>query len=280
MELKVSARDKMLLIVLAVILAIFGAVMFPSVGIKDSISAIRDANRTIEEQEMANDELRDKLREAGIAAYGESLGGAKNALYDDILQCKYDAIKVQQNTLAVAANEEKAYAVADEWLQAVEHQYFEAGNNKLYAVVSVTGNAGAFSDMDVTVGDAAYPVQKYTCTLGCTATNNAYTLELEYMNDEMSKVQMNLLISTYDLLCERGSVTVNSWSFNEKSIMMNLELIIPDSSNVAEYASQIGECHDRGKPYYLSDYNTELANNAEGVKCKGCGKLLTGEAMQ
>lgn len=285
METKVTNRDKVLLIVLAIIIVIFGAVMIPQYGIKDLIIKMKDTRAQITEQTKANDEKLADLTKAGVpAAFAENSGQAKKMLKNRILEEKYAALKKGQTSLTA-----KAYEVADKWLVPVKYVHYDAGNTSdvLYATVAITNNEEGYTEGEIEVDEEIHAVQAYHCTFSCAAADNAgYDLELNNLAEEDAKAPLCLLISTYNVLAERGSISVEGWTFDGGAISMDLTLYMPVDSHVDEYL--IGECHVCGKPYYISDYEARLKDLPEGeteVTCDNadCGNgepaVLTGEAI-
>ena len=279
METKVSSRAKILLIVLAIILVIFGAVMVPTYGIKDMVVNLKETRSKINEQRDLNTEALTALTETGVsAAYAESPSQAADRLRKDILESKYDAIKFQQMSLSA-----KAYAVADQWLTPVKYVHFESGNTVIYASVSVSNNEGGFADSEIILEDVAYDTEEYSCMFSFVASDEEkYVLELDYLAEDANVNSLSLLVAIYNVLQERGSVIIDDWTLEETGATMSLTLIIPAESKIDEYAAEIGECEHCGKPYYIADYYAELEELPEGeteVKCTDCEQPLTGKPL-
>lgn len=285
METKMTSRDKVLLIVLAIVLVIFGAIMIPTYGIKDLIVNMNETRDKIKAQTITNEETLRNLSSAGIsAAYAENYAQAKRALNKKILQTKYDAVKMQQTSLSA-----KAYAVAEQWLTPVKYLHFDAGNTEMYANVNITNNSSGFNSSNITVTTNTFEVERYGCSFTCSvAGDEKYVLELDHLDVESDVDELSLLVAIYTILEERGSVTIKDWSFNDGNISIGMELVIPHDSQIDDYAAQIGECHVCGTPYYISDYQAQLADLPEGetqVKCSnedcnnGDPAVLTGEAL-
>lgn len=279
METKMTSRDKVLLIVLAIVLVVFGAVMIPTYGIKDLIVSIKDTRTAITQQTSENNELLEDLTKAGVsAAYAESSAQAKQRLKKDILQSKYNAVKFEQTSLSA-----QAYAVADQWLTPVKYLHFDAGNTVLYTNISVSNNDGGFTEAELPVEDSSYSVERYSCLFSCvTSAEEKYVYELDYLAEDANVNSLALLIAAYDILQERGSVVIEDWTVDETSATMNLSLVIPAGSHIDDYAAEIGECEHCGTPYYVRDYYNDLADLEEGeteVKCADCEQPLTGKAL-
>ena len=279
METKMSSRDKLLLIVLAIVLVVFGAVMIPNYGIKDLIVSIQDTRKAISEQNSTNAELLDALTQSGVsAAYAESSEQAKSHLREDILGIKYDAVKFQQMSLSA-----KAYAVANQWLLPIKYMHFESGNTVLYSSIVVTNNESGFTEGDITVGETGYAVERYNCVFSfIVSETEKYELSTDYLDPDASVDSLSLLIAAYNILQERGSVVIEDWTLEETGATMHLALIIPEESHIDEYAAEIGECEHCGRPYYIRDYENDLADLEDGqteVLCPECEQPLTGKAL-
>lgn len=233
--------------------------------------------------------MADLTKQGVSAAFAENFAQAKRKLNDQILQTKYDAVKMQQTSLSA-----KAYAVADKWLRPIKYLHFDTSNSAgatLYATVAITNNESGFVDGEVSVEDEIYPVQVYNCSFSCVTEDSArYEFSLDYLDEESNVNQLSLLVAAYNVLQERGSILVNSWDFDgDSSITLSLVLTIPQDSHIDDYAHEIGECHVCGKPYYLSDYYKALDNLEEGEEvrctnpdCRGADgepAVLTGEAL-
>ena len=73
MQFKMTERDKVLLIVLAIVIVLFAAIMIPQYGIKDLIVSMQDTDKKITEQKAANDQKLLTLAQMGIpAAFAEN----------------------------------------------------------------------------------------------------------------------------------------------------------------------------------------------------------------
>ena len=279
METKVSSRDKVLLVVLGIVVLIFGAIMVPTYGIKDMILTMKETRASITEQTAANQEALDALTATGVsAAYAENPVQAAARLRADILNRKYDAVKSQEMSLS-----SEAYAVANDWLLPVKYLHFESGNTVLYASISIVNNDGGFADTELFLEDSVHSVQKYDCTFSfVVADDEKYVLDLSYLSEDANVNSLSLLIATYNVLQERGSVVINDWTLEETGASMSLSLYIPADSQISHYAAEIGECEHCGKPYYIADYQAELADLADGeteVKCVECDQPLSGNPL-
>ena len=287
METKMSNRDKLLLIVLGIIIVIFGAIMLPTYGIKDLIVSINDTKSKISSQTSENEETLAGLVAQGVSAgYAENFAQAKRRLSQEILTDKYDIVKQQETSLTGTA-----YAVADDWLRPVKYLHFDEGNTELYASVAITRNSGGFTGTQIVYDDNVYDIDNYSCLFSCNSSaTERYDMNLEYVAEGTGVDSISMLIAVYNVLSERGSVTINNWLFDENGITLDLVLSVPFESKIADYAAEIGECHHCGKPYYLSDYYSRLADLPEGeteVRCtnpdcnpEGDPAVLTGEALR
>jgi hypothetical protein len=266
METKMSERDKVLLIVLAVIIFAFAAIMLPTVGIKDLIVSYLDTRNAISEQEAANAELLSGYTKYGIVA--ANANSAQVVISNKALQSKYDAVKFQQNSLSASSD----HAVGPQWLYPVKNLHYEQGSAELFSGVSVDQNPG-YQPNSIDINGSLYATEAYSCTMTCGVSGvNRYTLLLDYLKEDNSLSQLDTLLTAYNTLTERGSITVNSWNVTNEEITLELTLTTPADTQVDQYAEEIEECHKCGAYYRLGQYD----------KCtvESCGETLTHKSIK
>ena len=283
MQYKMTERDKVLLIVLAIVIVLFAAIMIPQYGIKDLIVSMQDTDKKITEQKAANDEKLLTLAQMGIpAAFAENSAACKNYLQKQILEGKHAAAKWSQVVVSSAS-----YSVANEWLIPLCHLYGIGGNAEVFEEMIVHSNESGFYPATITLYEGDYATKQYAATVQCFTGDNKYVLELEYAHDSVDVQELATLIATYGIFMERGSISIEDAKFLEEGVGEGIELhiavITPDSATLGEYGREVCECHNCGLPYYKSAYDAALAaldDPTEGVPCEGCEAILDGETLK
>ena len=294
METKMTERDKILLIILAIVIIVFGAVMIPSYGIMASINKITDANKAIVVQRAENNNALDDLVASGVpAAVAESPAMAVNRIKASIVEAEYDAVKISQGSLSASST-----SVARDWLIPLAYPNYENGTDadKVLEDISVRDNEDGYVNKTLVIDYSNYETSVYSCTLNCTVSNGVYDYDTTFSAESMTK--MCNLIFGYNRLIERGSVQIeaaqNAWSVSESNAMTwRIKLVIPQNSKIEQYKGELCECHHCGQYYTLDEYEALLAAVPEGeeVTCTGivlngdgateeCGAVWTGETLK
>ncbi len=269
MEVKMTQRDKIMLIVLALVIVVFAAVMIPTYGIKDLIVGITDAKKEIAVQKEENDATLQQMVAAGLpAGLASNAAATKRRLENMIVEEKYTAAKIGQTVAPTTA-----YEVAEYWLHPLAYLHAIKGNPQLLQTpLEVKQNTGGFVTTQLNMFDHLYPIDEYTCTMVCTAdANNTYTLDLSYASGDTDEDQLAFIIALYTIMAERGSIEINSCSFENgnAAATLNLSIKVPADSSLTQYAGEVCECHTCGTVYTVEQYEALVESESANAEWDG-----------
>lgn len=275
MEIKLTERDKLLLIVLVILVIIFAGVMIPKYGIMASINTITDAKKQIEDQKVINTEALDALVGIGVpASVADRPGAAVSRINQEICDSRYDAVK--ESLLSLSAD---STSVAREWLIPIGYVDFENGTDadKILSDVDVKNNTNGYTAQSFMMDSNEYDVSVYACELSCISEVTDFSFSSEYSGADLTDVCQ--MIMAYNLFSERGSIDIQygqgNWVINDDgSMKWMLRLVIPQDSKIDYYKSILGECHNCGQYYSLEGFNPQVPNYCD------CGELRTGESLK
>lgn len=279
MEMKLTERDKMLLIILVIMVIVFGAVMIPSYGIMASINSIKEDNAAIKAQKAENESAMEELIDKGVdSGYVESPINARRKVEENILAAQYDAVKMSQMSLSADST-----SVARDWLLPVAYVGYENGTEaeKLLKDIAISSQQG-YTQSNLDIEGYLYMTNSYPCVLTCSVVNPSYEYQTKYMED--SNVQLCDWVVALNVLAERGSVHFATgsaaWTFaDEDSMLWTLDLAIPQDSKIEQYKHLLGECHQCGHYYSIAEYQEYEANEME-MHCVECEGVLTGDTIR
>lgn len=255
MEVKMTQRDKLLLIVLVLVIVVFAAVMIPNYGIKDLIVSITDTKKEIGVQKEENNATLQQMAAQGLpVGLASNAAATKRRLETLIVDEKYTAAKIGQTVAPTTA-----YEVAENWLHPLAYLHAIKGNPQLLQTpLEVKQNTGGFATSQLNLFDHMYPVDEYTCTMVCTAyANNTYTVDMSYASVDTDDDQLAFIIALYTLIAERGSIEINSCVFEagNTAATLTLSIKVPADSALTQYGGEVCECHTCGKVYTVEQYN-------------------------
>lgn len=249
MQIKMTQKDKMLLMVLAIIVVVFAAVMIPSYGIKDLITKSNELKTQIAEQETANTNKLNSLKEAGIkAGVADNSALALRSLERTILEKKYVA--------AMFAEALAPYSIATlsyQWFDNVcylngindEYQSFcsdvreEAGANNVVKIGVQEVPDQPFDTIDVTI--ARYMV---VVNVADKDYDRKITINSEGAYEENSINYYAPLLMYLRNMEQKGSIYIDSYAYEDGKFEVSFRLLMVGSENgeFSKYASEVSKC--------------------------------------
>lgn len=248
--MKVTERDKVLLVLLVVILIVALAIVLPGVGVMSCREKLATYKTDTEDLEK---DLSDKLailREMGVkASDAESVSKAKNSLEEEIFNMKVEASHLAGNVMAYA----KPYAVDEGWIDGLEYRYGVNSDEdeKLvdYSVITdVDAVGGTQLDESFVIGDVTYTLPsarreiKYTIspTADC-----AYKVEMTMDEEGYSAEHLGAVMLFLRNIASKGSMLITDFKCftkqqSERSVSFTL-LMPPQGSGISKYAQEVRE---------------------------------------
>ncbi len=246
--MKITDRDKVLLVLLVVILIAALAVVLPGVGVMACREKLSAYATDTEELETDLSEKLAVLHEMGVRTQdAESVSKAKAHLEEEIFNMKVEAAHLAGNVMAYA----KPYAVDESWVDGLEYRYGVNSDDdeKLVdysAITDVDTIGGDQTDESFVIGDVTYTLpsaqREIKYTISPTA-NCSYKVELtipDYSADHLGAVFLFL-----HNIASKGSMLITDFKCftkqqSERSVTFTL-LMPPEGSGISVYAQEVRE---------------------------------------
>lgn len=239
-----TQRDKMLLVLLAVILVVALVVILPGVGVMSCRTKIQEYQEQTAELDEELATALAELREMGVdSAYAENFRLAKDRLEKKIMEQKQEAARLAHSIMAYA----ESYDVDEQWIYGLEYKtgVMSDENNLLveydkFADVERTPN----DQSEYTVGETIYTLRsanriiKYTisehanCYLDCSLVLEGYKV-----ND------IAALLLYIQQITSKGSLLINEVTYNsvEGTGTVSLTAMMTATDGISRYAQEIAE---------------------------------------
>jgi len=275
--MKMTERDKMLLILLAVILIVALAIVVPGYGVMDTREKIQKTKDSISE---LDGELDDQLAE--LMSMGVSAGAADNPylaqknLETEIHKRKEEAARLPENILEYSKN----FSVNDDWLRGLEYRsgYRSTGyedeegevqDDKILNI-SITGGQNGVENSDFLLGDKYIKLNFVRRTVESTVANGA---ECAYTPNDPEKDEDSMIFESYRMSSEefgaillylehlsaKGAILIDgfktssdSYSTEEGELTRNLyeisiRVMMTDNNGISKYADEINAEETEGE---------------------------------
>jgi len=274
MSIKISEKDKSLLLVLAIIIVLFAAVMMPKFGIK----ALYEETKTVKAETAAlvtqNEYKLSDLMLSGVPArYAEDYQRAKDAMEDNILHKKHEAIKISN----IICNFSNSVFVPYEWTTDIHYLNYQISDLTQYASVLYDQQSENNEDGEIIFPSNSEEVEdeRVAVTLSSMRIQiipdgmNEFGIETEWQIDGVDISSFATLLVYLAQLEQKGSIMLDDYTYNtEGDATVNLTVYMPPEGDMKNYSALIGECDNCGEPYYYED-----AANGD-YDCPECGEPI------
>ena len=247
--MKITERDKILLVLLVVILIVALAVVLPGVGVMACREKLAQYATDTEDVEKDLTEKLAILREMGVkASDAESVSRAKSSLEEDIFNMKVEASHLAGNVMAYA----KPYAVDEGWVDGLEYRYGVNSDvdQKLvdYSAINDVDAIGGQLDETFVIGDVTYTLpsaqREIKYTISATA-NCAYKVEMTMDAAGYSAEHLGAVMLFLHNIANKGSMLITDFKCftkqqSERSVSFTL-LMPPEGSGISRYAQEVRE---------------------------------------
>ena len=242
--MKVTEKDKLLLIVLGVIIVVALVVVLPGFGVMSCNSKINEYKEKSAEVDGELDVALAELVDMGVdAAYAERRTVARTRLENKILELKKEASRLAGNIMAYA----QTYAVDEAWIDGLEYRYGVASDESELIVKydknnDVTGEVN--KDTEYTVDKTIYTLKSASRSISFTVSETAdcvYGAELTlegYNADEMGAMLLFL-----QHLTSKGSLLISDAEYDvkEHSGSVNFIVLMTATDGISRYAQEVAE---------------------------------------
>ncbi len=242
--MKMTQKDKVLLILLGVILVVALVVVIPGFGIMACNDKIKEYN---EQTTTLEDELTvavAELREMGVEpAYAENFRLAKDRLEKKIMDQKQEASRLAHSIMAFA----ESFDVDEQWIYGLEYK-----NGVVSDEDSVLVSYDKFADVDRSANaDHEYTVKDTNYTLKSAERSIDFTVSEAadcYLNCQMILEGFNVndlgaLILYLQHITSKGSLLINEATYDAeaKSGSIDFTAMMTATDGISRYAQEIAE---------------------------------------
>lgn len=242
--MKMTQRDKMLLILLGAILVVAIVVVLPGFGVMSCNEKVAEYNDKATEVDSELDDLRVELRGMGVeVAYAENYSAARRSLEGKIFSLKQEASRLAGNIMAYA----KTYAVDEIWIDGLEYRYgVSSDDSELLVSYEKTGDVTGEKNKDTeyTVNETIYTLKSAQRTIAFHVADGAdcfygVDLVMEGFNAE----EMGAMLLYLQHLTSKGSLVIEEVNYltTEGSGSVAFTVLMTATDGISRYAQEIAE---------------------------------------
>ena len=245
--MKITQRDKMLLLLLVALLVIALVIVLPGVG----VMACNEKMNNIKSEEVELDtELSERLNELyelGVdSVVAENAQASMNRLDDKILTLEMEAARLAGSIMAYA----KPYAVDENWVDGLEYRYGIKSdeNEKIveYSPIADVESSDNGNNKHLVLKDKEYDLPTATREIRFTVTDTAEcTYSTEYSLDEYDLEQLGATLLFLQNITSKGSMLIDElyyYTTGDMPQVVNFTLLMPpEGSGISEYATIVAE---------------------------------------
>ena len=241
--MKITERDKVLLVLLAVILVVALAIVLPGVGVLACRDKLAEISTDSEELQQDLDAKRATLREMGVVQNPESYSRAVDELKETVFDLKVEASHLAGNVMAYA----KPYALDEDWIDGLEYRY---------GIKSDEGEKlieyNPFSDVDSAGGNEqneVFSIEGTTYTLPSAKREIKYSISstmdclynVEMIMDDYPMEKLGSVLLFLHNISSKGSILITGLKYAGENIISFTLLMPPEGSGITRYAQEVVE---------------------------------------
>lgn len=245
--MKITQRDKMLLLLMLGLLVVAIVIVLPGVG----ILACNEKVDTLETEEKDLNskitERLDELYQLGVDSnVAENSQAAMDSLEEKILELEMEAARLAGNIMAYA----KPYAVDTSWVEGLEYRYGVKSDEgekivDYNPIVDVDSNDNG-NNKYFRLGEEEYELPTASREIRYTTTESAECYyRTEYMLDEFSVDNLGATLLFLQNIASKGSILVDDVLYDtseDRSHTVTFTLLMPpEGSGISEYATIVAE---------------------------------------
>jgi len=241
--MKITERDKLLLVVLAIILVVTLAIMMPGVGVMSCNTEIENIETQID---SINTELAlelSKLREMGISQVdADNYTRAGRNLDTKILQEKEEAARYVD---CILANTDSSF-VDQQWVKSIQYIGAVIGSpdDKIFEYNAISDVSKSGNETRTLIVDGAeYELTVAWRSVPLSTGENAdkYLLTLEYTIESYNENAFGALVLYLQQIAAKGSLYVTNVQYNPKEGIGTVEMyaLMTANSDLLNYKAEI-----------------------------------------
>ena len=251
--MKITERDKVLLVLLGVILIVALAVVLPGVGVMSCREQLQTIGTDSEELQKELDEKLAELNAMGVTRYQEDRVKAADYLEDTIYDLKVEASHLAGNVMAYA----KPYAVDENWVRGLEYldgiTSDESEKVISYDYVTDVSSTGGKEPVVFGIDGTSFSLPHHEREIKNLVAANASRdpvyqqtavgTMVEYVYDnggvEASDASLGAYLLFLHNITSKGSMLIKGAKYGgERSVSFTL-LMPPENSGITRYAQEV-----------------------------------------
>ena len=242
--MKITQRDKMLLILLAIIFVVAIAYILPGYGISAAMEKKSTYLDKLSEQKSENSEQLRELIKMGVEPnLAEKPVLANERLNKRILQLKEEASRLAGNILEYT----KTYGVDEKWIDGLEYRYgMESDDSEILINYDKSQDVSGEINGEVTYEDTAkgvsYTIKSAKRSINFTVAATAdCNLAVEMTAEGCNLPNMGALVLFLEHLTAKGSLLIDSVTYSTKDNggSINFTVLMTETDGISTYAREL-----------------------------------------
>ena len=242
--MKMTQRDKVLLILLGLILVVALVVVLPGMGIMSCNEKTKEYQSKTAEMDEVLAEALTELRDMGVdVALAENFRLANDRLEKKIFDQKQEAARLAHSIMAYA----ESFDVDEQWIYGLEYKYATISDDENLLIsydkfLDVTRNPN--SDQDYTIKDTIYTLKSSDREIKYTVYESAET----YLNCQLILEGYNVndiaaFILFLQQITSKGSILINEATYSaiDRSGKISFTALMTATDGISRYAREIAE---------------------------------------
>ena len=242
--MKMTERDKVLLVLLGVILIVALAIMVPGVGVMACRDKLAEFETNDSDIQAELDQANATLKRMGVTQYQENASSAADALEEKVFDLKVEASHLAGNVMAYA----KPYAVDEEWVDGLEYRYgikSDDGEKILqYSPIEEVDAVGKQEEESFVIDGVTYtlPSAKREINYAIPVGAECYYVT-EVAGADVSFADLGSLILYLHNISAKGSILVTEirHTGNDGNRISFTLVMPPEGSGISRYAQDVKE---------------------------------------
>ena len=245
--MKITQRDKVLLLLLLALLVVGLVIVLPGVG----VLACNEKTNTLKSQEseldMTISEKLSELYDLGVDSdVAENTRAATNRLEDKILELEKEAARLAGSIMGYA----KPYAVDKSWVEGIEYRYGVKSDEEEkiveYSPIADVESSDNGNNKNFRLGDDEYELPTASREIRYTTTDTAECYYgTEFVLPEYDLRDLGATILFLQNITSKGSMLIDEVRYvvgeeNPHTVIFTL-LMPPEGSNISKYATIVEE---------------------------------------
>ena len=245
--MKITQRDKALLLLLLALLVVAIVIVLPGVGVLACNEKVKTFDGKEKELDLQISDRLDDLYELGVDSdVAENSHAAMEQLEEKILELEMEAARLAGSIMAYA----KPYAVDENWVDGLEYRYGVKSDEteKIvdYSPIADVESTDNGNNKAFRLGSKEYELPTATREIRYTITDTAEcNFVTEYTLEEYDVSSFGATILFLQNITSKGSMLIDDFSYyttenNTHSVNFTL-LMPPEGSGISEYATIVAE---------------------------------------